>query len=177
MEERPATRLYLETAQDMFDKLLWEDERLRQSWSVYDSFNFIVTAHHLYTDWIKPGIATSSQIGRKKALPVGAKTVFRAVLDISNGSKHWRMTRPESLSAQVVTRVSQPVVGCWLAWAANKPMAYFKFAEYDMSMAQLSYYVMKYFEWILNGEGLPFPDELAESLEGNRRVAQERAGR
>jgi len=168
MSEKVPTRLALNTAEDMFDKLKWEEARLDESWDVYDSFNFIVTAHHLYVDWLKPDSANSSQIARKEALPEEARNVFRALIDVSNGSKHWKMTNKRSLDAQVIVRVQEPIIGCYYSYFANKPMAYFEFKGYDLSMAELSAFVMKYFEWILNGEGQEFPAELTVNLEALR---------
>lgn len=46
-EEKPTTRLLLENARDLFEKLKWERGRLEEGWSVYDSFNFVVTASSL----------------------------------------------------------------------------------------------------------------------------------
>lgn len=67
MTQKPSPRLPLHTADDLFKKLRWEEERLEQSWSEYDSFNFIVTAHHLYFDWILKGnAATPEQVERAK---------------------------------------------------------------------------------------------------------------
>lgn len=168
MSENAPTRLALDTAGDMFDKLKWEETRLVDSWGVYDSFNFIVTANHLFVDWVSPGSATDSQITRKADLPQGAKDVFQAIIDVSNGSKHWQMTNPNSLKRQVIVRIVRPVIGCWYAFAENKPMAYFDFAGYSLSMAELSAFVMRYFEWILNGEGQEFPTELTANLEALR---------
>lgn len=164
MSEKVPTRLALDTAEDMFDKLKWEEARLDESWDVYDSFNFIVTAHHLYVDWLRPDSATASQIARKDALPEEAKDVFRAVIDVSNGSKHWKMTNKRSLDAQVIVSMDRPVIGCYYAYFANKPMAYFRFKGYELSMAELSGFVMSYCDWILNGEGQPFPAELTSNL-------------
>ena len=49
---RAVTRLSQHTVEDVFDKPKFEEARLLESWSVYDSSNFIVTAHHLYYDSI-----------------------------------------------------------------------------------------------------------------------------
>lgn len=168
MLEKTSTRLALDTAHDMFDKLKWEEARLVESWGVYDSFNFIVTAHHLYVDWLSLDSATDSQVARKAALPQGAQVVFQAVIDVSNGSKHWRMTNASSLKRQVIVRIDRPVIGCWYAFVEDKPMAYFDFGGYSLSMAELSAFVMKYFEWVLNGDGQEFPAELTANLEALR---------
>lgn len=168
MLEKPITRLALDTPHDMFEKLKWEEARLVESWSVYDSFNFIVTAHHLYVDWLKSDSASADQIARKAELPQGAKDVFRAVIDVSNGSKHWKMTNKHSLEAQVIVKMERPVIGCWFAYFQNKPMAYFDFSGYSLSMAELSAFVVHYFEWILSGDGLPFPVELTANLDALR---------
>lgn len=168
MLEKEITRLALDTPQDMFEKLKWEEERLVESWSIYDSFNFIVTAHHLYVDWLKPESASAEEIARKLALPQGAKDVFRAVIDVSNGSKHWKMTNRKSLEEQVIVKMQRPVIGCWFAYYENKPMAYFDFSGYSLSMAELSAFVARYFDWIFSDEGLPFPAELTTNLEALR---------
>ncbi|WP_208280573.1 hypothetical protein [Massilia oculi] len=165
MTEKPLTRLAINTNYEMFEKLLWEESQLKQTWGIYESFNFIVTAHHLYVDWMKPDVATPEQIARKRLLPQGAKDVFQAVLDISNGSKHWKISNPKTLENQVIIRVQEPVIGCWEAWASDSPMAYFRFTKYDMSMAQLSYVVVQYFDWILNGPDLVVPVGFQEGLD------------
>lgn len=168
MGQNVPTRLALDTAEDMFEKLKWEEARLMESWGIYDSFNFIVTAHHLYVDWLSLDSAKPSQVARKAALPSDAQIVFQAVIDVSNGSKHWQMTHPASLKRQVIVRIDRPVIGCWYSYAEDKPMAYFDFAGYSLSMAELSDFVMKYFDWILNGEGQPFPTELTSNLQALR---------
>lgn len=168
MSEKAPTRLALDTPEDMFEKLKWEEARLVESWGIYDSFNFIVTANHLYVDWLSLDSATDSQMSRKADLPQGAQDVFQAVIDVSISSKHWQMTNPSSLKRKVVIRVVRPVIGCWYALAENKPMAYFDFKDYSLSMAELSAFVMKYFEWIINGEGQEFPAELTANLEALR---------
>jgi hypothetical protein len=164
MSVHPPTRFALDTAQDMFKKLKRDEERLMETWDVYDSFNFVVTAHHLYVDWLKPASATPEQIQRKKQLSAEAKEVFRAVLDVSNGSKHWQMTNPDSLARQVIISVSTPAINDWFAYFEDKPMVYFTFSVYKLSMAELSDFVMKYFDWILNGDGKPFPAQLTADL-------------
>src|SRR3989338_9524492 len=101
---KPSTRFSLETCQDMYEKLKWEAQRLENGWSVYDSFNFVVTAHHLYHDWIE-NCGSSETIEKKLSLPESAKMVMQTIIDLSNGNKHWQMTNENSLKRQVVTRV------------------------------------------------------------------------
>lgn len=169
MIEKADTRMALETPRDLFAKLRWEEDRLTKTWGVYESYNFVVTAWHLYSDWLKTECgASAEQLERKKLLSQGAKDVFGAVRDLANGAKHWKMTKTWSLNEQVVTKVEGPVIGDWLSFVDDRPMMYITFTDYSLSIAELSAFVMRYFEWIFDGEGSVFPDELTNNLEALR---------
>lgn len=77
----PNPRLPLDTMEQMFDKLKWEEARLTESWSVYDSFNFIVTAHHLWFDWTN-NVGSAEQNARAAALPDDAKLFRQVLIDV-----------------------------------------------------------------------------------------------
>jgi hypothetical protein len=164
MSAKPSPRLPLHTVEDMFDKLKFEETRLLESWSVYDSFNFIVTAHHLYYDWILCGKAsTKEQTERAKGLPADAQTVFQAIIDISNGSKHWELDNKKSIDRQVVAEVTEPMCAGWDSYFLGD-MVFFRFGAQFVSMAEISSLVMAYFEWVIFGEGKKTLDELSDAL-------------
>lgn len=162
MPTLPNPRLPLDTAEQMFDKLKWEEARLVESWSVYDSFNFVVTAHHLWFDWLA-NVGTPEQRDRAHALPADAKMVFQAAADVSNGTKHWRMDRPGSKKRQVVSEVTEPICAGYDSYFFGD-MVHFEFGEYFMSMGELSALIMAYLEWIIYGTGDKSIDELSAAL-------------
>lgn len=161
---KPPTRFSLETCQDMYEKLKWEAQRLENGWSVYDSFNFVVTAHHLYHDWIE-NCGSSETIGKKLSLPESAKMVMQTIIDLSNGNKHWQMTNESSLKRQVVTKVYEPVIWDWHAFYVTGPMVYVDCGDYRFSMGALMDQVLGYFKWIFEDGDIDFPLELQSQLE------------
>nr|WP_314540173.1 hypothetical protein [uncultured Massilia sp.] len=166
MTEKQIPRLAIHTPVDLFDKLKWELNRLQNGWGIYDSFNFIVTAHHLYYDWIDEGKAASAeQVERKNALPQDAKDVFQAIVDVSNSCKHWHLTNPGSLKRQVVLEVAEPSIASLDAYVWG-PMVYFDFKGHYVSMSEMSALVMTYLEWIINGGDDAVLDEMSSALKG-----------
>jgi hypothetical protein len=161
---KPPTRFGLETCQDMYEKLKWEAQRLENGWSVYDTFNFAVTAHHLYADWIE-SCGSLEAAEKKCSLPEPAKMVMQSIIDIANGNKHWQMTRDGSLKHQVVTKVHEPIRGDWYAYFVAGPMVYVEFGDYILSMKTLKDLVLGYFKWIFEDGDTVFPQELQNQLE------------
>lgn len=161
------TRFGLETCQNMFDKLKWEAHRLEDGWNVYDTFNFVVTANHLYIDWIRD---CGSQEAKKKKdlLPKLAKMVMQTIIDLSNGGKHWRMTNERSLSRQVITIAPERGINDWHAYFIAGSMVYVEFDDYKLSMRQLRDLVLGYFQWVFEDEDVVFPEELQDQLEACR---------
>jgi hypothetical protein len=158
----PNPRLPLDTVEQMFDKLKWEEARLVESWSVYDSFNFIVTAHHLWFDWMEHAGSLEQQ-SRAAELPDDAKMIFQAVVDVSNGTKHWVMNRPDSKKRQVVAEVTDPICAGYDSYFFGD-MIHFKFDEYFVSMSEISALIMGFFEWIIYGTGEKSVDELSAAM-------------
>lgn len=164
---KPPTRFGLETCQDMYEKLKWEAHRLEDGWSVYDSFNFVVTAHHLYHDWIK-NCGSPEAKAKKCSLPEPAKIVLQSIVDLSNGNKHWKLTNEKTLERQVVTKVYEPIRGDWYAYFVAGPMVYVELGDYILSMTELVYQVISYFKWIFEDGDIAFPLELLNRLELRR---------
>jgi hypothetical protein len=156
---KPPTRIGLETCQDLYDKLRFEAQRLETGWNIYDTFNFVVTAHHLYVDWI-PKRGTEKTKAKKQALPTPAKKVLQSIIDLSNGSKHWQVDRATTLERQVIT--AKPTVGIndWHAYMLAGPMLYVEMGEYKLSMRELRDLVLGYFEWMLDEDDGELPAKL-----------------
>lgn len=162
MTSLPNPRLPLDTIEQMFEKLRWEEARLAESWSIYDSFNFLVTAHHLWFDWLK-NAGSLEQQARGSGLPEEAKIVFQAVVDVSNGTKHWLMDRTGSKKRQVITEVTQPMCAGWDSYFFGD-MVHFEFGEYFVSMSEISALIMGYLEWVVYGAGAKSVEELCSAL-------------
>jgi hypothetical protein len=164
-DERPATSLQLENADDLFTKLQWEKGRLENGWSVYDSFNFVVTAHHLYVDWLKiENGVTEISVAKRTQLPAEIKVVFQAAIDVSNGSKHWALTNKRSLENQVVTKIDGPVIADWWSYLIGGPMVYIDFDGYSTSMMEFSELIVGAMTWVFDERDEPFPIELTAWL-------------
>jgi hypothetical protein len=165
--EKSAARFDVNSCNDMYAKLLFEVNRLENGWSEFDSMNFVFTAHHLYVDWISR-CGTSHAQSKKAELPPGPVLVMQAVIDLSNGNKHWKVDRPGSLKKQVVTNVTSPLRGDWYSYLVAGPMVYIELNDYCISMRELTLQVCGYFAWILDENLSHFPSELVAQLEALR---------
>lgn len=164
---KPPTRFGLETYNDFYEKLKWESKRLEDGWGIYDTFNFIVTAHHLYVDWIDR-CGNSTVKVRKSRFPVSAKLVMQCVADLANGNKHWQMNRPNSVERQVVKNVDKPMIGDYYSYFIAGPMIYVDFDNYSLSMSELMDLLLGYFKWIFEDEDISFPLELENQLDSRK---------
>lgn len=154
-------RLPLNTCSDLLAKLNWEHQQLQASWDTYRTFNFVITANHLYKDWIdKTG--TDLQRLKKKNLPPLAIKLFKSWRDISNATKHWKLDRN---GGQVVTDVSEPIIGDWYAYFVAGPVIYVEVAGARPSLPELARVTLRCFEWLLSEVEDPFPDQLRVELE------------
>lgn len=165
---KPSTRLPLATAEELYEKLKWDEQQLIVAWDVYPTFNFIVTTHHLYFDWILKGRgATPEQTERAKQLPPDAKLLFQAIIEVSNGSKHWTLTRQDVLDRQVITAVSGQGIFDYDSYFLGE-MVHLFFDGYLVSMAAASSMIMRYFEWIIYGNESSAVEELSRALAGTK---------
>lgn len=164
---KPPTRFGLETCQDMHAKLKWEARRLEDGWGTYDTFNFVVTANHLYVDWIDN--CDSQKIKAKRnSLPGPARMVMRSIIDLSIGCKHWQIKQPKSLERQVLRTLPERGINDWHTYLHAEPngvMWFFEFADYKLSMMELRDLVLLYFKWIFEDDAIIFPPELQNQLE------------
>jgi hypothetical protein len=165
MPPLPSPRLPINTVEEMFDKLRWEEARLVESWSVYDSWNFIVTAYHLSADWIeKPdSIATQVQRDRLKKIPADGQLLFKAVRQIANASKH--LDLDSAKKHQIVGEIEEPGAFDYDSYFFGD-MIRIRYDYYVVSMSAASAMVMRYLDWVIYGGDSGFFAELSAALAG-----------
>lgn len=159
----PSPRIPINTCEDLFEKLKWDYEELKLGWHEYRSFNFVVTAYHLYADWFKSA-GTLKQRQRLNKLPDSALTLFKTLRDITNASKHWKLDK-DNKAKQIVTAVSPPVTAGWHAYLVTGPVTYITVGNARLSMPELACLTLECLTWILQGQPTDFPQELIDRLE------------
>ena len=161
--ERPSPRLPIDSCQGMLAKLKWDQQQFEGGWDEYKTFNFVITAHHLFTDWIDSA-GTRVQKNKRKSLPDQAKLIFSAWRDITNASKHWTLNS-DSKKKQVVTEVTKPRIGDWHAYFITGPVIYVSIGAARPGLPQLANVTVRTLDWIINAEESTFPEALLNDLD------------
>ena len=159
---QPSPRIPIDTCEGLFEKLKWDYQQLQEGWNEYRTFNFVVTAYHLYEDWIKHA-GSKAQRSRKGKLPTIGKKLFYTLRDITNASKHWQLDS-KSQNKKVVEGVSQPIIGDYYAYFIAGPVMYVSVGEARPGIPELASITIECLEWILNGETNTFPEALGEQI-------------
>lgn len=147
----PVPRLSIDSCEALFEKLKWDFGQLEKEWtSPFCTFNFVVTAYHLYQDWIMRA-GTDEQRQRKAELPANGILLFDAWRDITNATKHWELNE-RSQSRQVVKEVSDPQIADWYAYFVAGPVIYVQVGEARPSLPELAFVTILCFKWLLQGE-------------------------
>jgi hypothetical protein len=157
---------------DMYAKLCHESLRLQADWrNSFDTFNFLVTAWHLYHDWAKcEPKGSSTRLKRHRTqLPQEMVFVLDIVKDITNGSKHFNLS-PEASRKRIVNEVHDGDEYGFYEFLFRESMPGLdansvKFKGY-FSIRVLHNIIMKYFEWVFD-EATPvdsFPKEIVEAI-------------
>lgn len=159
---RVAPRLPLHTCEDLLAKLQWDHEQFKQGWDTYRSFNFIITANHLYKDWLK-NAGTPLQKQRKDKFPSQARLVFKILGDLANASKHWDLDARNQKN-QAVTAVSTPQMADWYAYFVAGPVIYVEVDGARPSLPELAEVTVRCLEWVINSEDAFFPEKLLSDI-------------
>ena len=161
----PSPRIPLHSCEALLEKLKWDYAELERGWTEYRTFNFVITAHHLYTDWIKSA-GTLDQQKRKGIVSryASGKLLFDTFKDITNATKHFKLDT-KNKSNQVVSEVSQPQTASWYAYLIAGDVIYVTVGLARPSMPELADTAVKCLEWILSGTGTSLPIDLAEGLD------------
>ncbi len=160
---KPTPRLCIDSCEALFCKLKWDYEQLTKDWSPYCSFNFSLTAYHLYHDWIKRA-GTEEQKYRKAALSEQGRLLFEIWRDVTNATKHWELNE-RSQSQQVVNSVSNPQIADWYAYLITGPVIYLQVGNARPSLTQLADVTIWCFKWIIEGEESFAYTDLSRQLE------------
>jgi hypothetical protein len=156
-------RIPIDTCEGLFEKVKWEYKELELDWNEHRSFNFVVTAYHLYNDWFKSA-GTREQKQRLNKLPDNAIKLFKTLRDITNASKHFKLEL-DAQKKQIVTDVSTPVIAGWHAYLVTGPVIYITVDNARLSMPELASLTLECLTWILQGNPPDFPQELIDRLE------------
>jgi|SRR5690554_117469 len=151
---------------DLFEKLKYEKLKLDEEWNAYDFFNFTVTAWHLQSDWLKNDREGRPAHAMRKInqAPEQMKEVVNIARDITNGSKHFKLDKP-NMDKKVVEKVHAPEIRDWHSYFFGpKHGISTKSAYYTTS--DFLFLVHEYFVWIFsdNLSATEFPKNIAEHL-------------
>ena len=160
--------LGISSSLEMFEKLKHESSLLVESWSPYDTFNFLVTGWHLFQDWPKSDLAGS--LSRKKRnrrdLPKSMNLILDVVRDLVNGSKHFKLDRKSSEKRRVGEVHTGKEVGFYEYFFHEDIPAVTVEDHWYFSIRVLNNILLGYFEWVFNDD-VPldeFPDELEQGI-------------
>ena len=157
------------SSKDMFEKLKYESLRLQKDWrNPYDSFNFIVTAWHLFHDWQNcDEPLNSSRIKcQKNQLPSEMKLVLDVTKDIANGSKHFSLKKWASEKRRVNEVHTGNEVGYFQYFFHEDLPGVTVESHWYFNIRILHNLVMRYFEWVFD-DSVPahdFPSDLLEAI-------------
>jgi hypothetical protein len=169
IKDRDGPVLGIYSSKDMFEKLKYESLRLQKNWqNPYDSFNFLVTAWHLFNDWPKSDDRHNlSRIKRQKnQLPSEMRLVLDITRDLTNGGKHF-MLDPKAAKNRRVDVVH-----------TGNEMDYYEYFFHEdlpavtvethwyLSIRILHNILIHYFTWVFNDSILAnnFPSEISEAI-------------
>ncbi|NKJ68198.1 hypothetical protein EX191_10385 [Vibrio chemaguriensis] len=156
----------IETVHELREKLKFERQRVTQSYHPYDFFNFVVTAWHLHHDWIKNDKQNRPNLFYKKVnqAPPQMKELVNATRDLANGSKHFRLDKPND-EKKVLTEVHKPEIRDHFTYVFG-PQPGISVANAYYSIGELVDILDEYFEWLFDDltPADSFPDKLQKML-------------
>lgn len=83
----------LRTAEDLCQKLRPDYETLRRQVTSDAVFNFVVTAHHLLTDWIDKDPSVDQAMKDKLRAKAQNSEALQMIRDLADGAKHFQIDR------------------------------------------------------------------------------------
>lgn len=156
------------SSRDMYEKLRHESSRLQVEWHSYDTFNFLVTAWHLFEDWTKsddPASLCRLKRHRKK-LPTSMNLVLDVVRDLVNGSKHFQLNPAAAQKRRVGEVHTGNEVG-WYSYFFHEDIPAVTVEDHwYFSVRILNNLVVRYFEWVFDDSTSvkDFPEDLQEAI-------------
>lgn len=166
LQGREGPVLGIGASAELYEKLKFEGARLRTEWHPYDAFNFVLTAWHLYQDWLpadrlnRPSHASAKL--KKRKLPEEMVLVLDVLRDLSNGSKHLNLD-PGSADKRVVSSTHSGEISSFSAYFFQEGIVGVTTADYYyFSIRKLSDIILAYFAWVFDDKApaTPFPGGL-----------------
>jgi hypothetical protein len=143
--------LGLPNSEALYEKLRFESIRLSQGWGSYDTFNFAVTAWHLFEDWPNGDPkGTLSRLKRHRHRLSKEMLMVVAVLrDLANGSKHFVLNQKGSDTRQI-TATHSGGVNDWFEYYFHERLPGVTAGDLYFSIRVMRNIVMAYFEWVFD---------------------------
>ena len=159
----------ISTSLEMYDKLKHESDRLENGWHPYDTFNFLVTAWHLFEDWPKSdnSRALSRTKRHRKKISESMNLVMDVVRDLVNGSKHFNLD-PRSANKRRVGEVHTGLEANWYSYFFHENIPGVTVdGQWYFSVRVLRNLVDRYFEWVFDDiyTVKDFPQDLEEAIQ------------
>jgi hypothetical protein len=158
----------ISTSLELFEKLKHESSRLQNGWHQYDSFNFLVTAWHLFVDWKKSDDPNASSVKKRQSseLPKSMIFVLEVVRDLVNGSKHFELNQRSSDKRKVGEVHTGNEVGFYSYFFHEDIPGVTAETYWYFSIRVLNNLVLRYFEWVFDdsSSAKDFPVELEEAI-------------
>ncbi len=160
--------LGLLSSNDYYNKFLRESEILKEEWNALDATNFLITAWHLFNDWIKSeSKRTLTRTKRNRSnLPSQMNLVLDVTRDLVNGSKHFELDS-RSVQNRKVTEVHDGLEAGWFSYFFHENIAGVSLeGGWYFSVRVLHNILVTYYEWVFDDSQLPkeFPKELLEAI-------------
>ena len=166
LQGREGPVLGIRSSVELFEKLKFEGVRLGTEWHPYDAFNFVLTAWHLYHDWLPADRVNRPRHARAKLnkgkLPDEMVLVLDVLRDLSNGSKHLNLD-PGNASKRVISAThSGKISNAWAYYFQERIVGVTTADYYYFSIRKLRDITLAYFAWVFDDKApaAPFPGDL-----------------
>lgn len=167
--DKDGPTLGLRCSQDLYHKLIFDAERLSKDWNGYDAFNFLVTAWHLFNDWLKsdPKKALSRSKRNKRILCSEMVLVLDVVKDLVNGSKHFELDKKNADNRKVEQTHNGLEADYYSFFFHEDTLGVSVVGNWYFSIRVLHNIIINYYHWVFddNKPCREFPPEILEAIE------------
>jgi hypothetical protein len=160
-------KIEINSCVDLFEKLGYEKSKLDKEWNPFDFFNFTVTAWHLHHDWLNNDKSNRPTLAMRKvdqALPQ-IKEVVMIARDLSNGSKHFQLNKP-NMKKKVVEKIHDPEIRDWHSYFYRPKHGISTKSAY-YSTADFIFLLYEYLAWVMsdNQSAEVMPEKIVKHLD------------
>jgi len=161
------TILYgLNTCHDIFEKLKYETKLLDDDPSLFNWFNFSLTAWHLYRDWLPKDPKRPALFKDKKQhTPQRMIDTINVLRDLAIGNKHLTFWNGPWTNKKVTDAHPPDIRSLW-SFITNKPQIGIWLDQTYYTMQEIKGLALSYFEWLFD-DSVPhtqFPKKITKLL-------------